>query len=130
MVGESVWLHGSIASVERSTAAGRAAGAAEPATTTVTAASKAAASGKSSATKAAAAKASASAKAAAAVATSAHARTSETILTDLKQPAVPLIAVVLLDGVPSIVGRLEHHNARALGSSVGAQMDVGANNAA
>lgn len=130
VVGEGVRLHRSVAGIEGSTAAGRAAGAAEPTATAAITAHKAPATDKSTPATKAACKASAYAEPAPAVAASTHARTSEAILADLKNPALPVIAVVLLDGVPSIIGRLEYHNARALGSAVGTKMDVGANNAA
>ena len=131
MVGERVRRHGGMATIETTSAAGGAA-----ATITTTTAAIAAAEPTTAATKAATAavattKAATSAtEAATAVAASTHRRTGEAILANLEHAALPVIAVELLDGVACVVRRLENHNAGALGSAVGAEMDVGANNTA
>lgn len=56
--------------------------------------------------------------------------TCKPILTHLEVPALPLVAVELLDSIASVVRRLEGDNARALGPAIGSDMHIGANNLA
>lgn len=59
-----------------------------------------------------------------------HGRPCKSILANLEQATLPVVAVELLDSVASIVGRLENDNTRTLRSAILAEMDVGANDAA
>jgi hypothetical protein len=63
-------------------------------------------------------------------ATKAHAGVSEAIGTDLEDAALPIIAIELLDSVSSIVGGFEYHDTGSLGSPIGSQMDIGADDTA
>ena len=112
-------------------AARTAAAAAITATTAIAAAESTTASAKSATAIAASKGASPTSETAAAVATGAHGRTAgKAILANLQHAALPVIAVELLDGGACVVGRLENDNARALGPTVRAEMNIGADNAA
>ena len=131
MIRERVRRHRGVASIETT----RAAGAAGTARTAIATTAAIAAEATTTAAKAAAAKATAegtatTTKAATAVASSTHRGTGKAILTDLEHAALPIIAVELLDGVASIIRRLENNDTRALRSAVRAEMDIGANNTA
>lgn len=128
MVRERVRRHGGVTSIETTRAAGTAGTAI--ATTAAIAAEAATTSTKSAAAKATAKGPATATKAATAVASSTHRGTSKAILTDLEHAALPIIAVELLDGVASIIRRLENNDTRALRSAVRAEMDIGANNTA
>jgi hypothetical protein len=52
--------------------------------------------------------------------------TSEAIFADLEVSALPLIAVELVNGVSRIVYGLESYYARALGTTIGGHVDIGA----
>lgn len=54
----------------------------------------------------------------------------EAIYTNFEDPAVPVIAVELLDGVASIIGSLEDNDTGALGATVGSKVDIGTDDAA
>lgn len=51
---------------------------------------------------------------------------SETILADLQWAALPIVPVELLDRVARVVWRLKGNNARALGTAVRTNVDIGA----
>jgi hypothetical protein len=126
IVGERVRGHGDMAAIE----AARSTATAITTTTAAIAAESTTASAKAAAAIATAKGTASASEAAAAVATGTHGRTGEAVLTNLEHAALPVVAVELLDGVAGIVGRLENHNARALGPAVRAEMDIGANNTA
>lgn len=56
--------------------------------------------------------------------------TGEPVLAHLEVAALPLIAVELLNGIASVVGRLEGDDAGTLGPAVGSNMHIGADDLA
>lgn len=102
--------------------------AAEATSATETASESSTAAAKSSTTTKASAE-STSHSAIAAAAAEAHARTAAgiSVLANLKDSALPVVAIELLDGVAGIVGALENNNARSLGTAVRSDVDIGAN---
>lgn len=103
--------------------------AAEATSATEAAAEASTAAAKSSTTTKASTK-STSHSAIAAPAAEAHARAaaaSVSVLANLKDSALPVVPIELLDGVASIIGALENNNTRSLGTAVRSNVDVGAN---
>lgn len=96
------------------------------ATTTTAIAESTTTSAEPAATKAATKASTSASKTAAAIAAGAHGRAGKTILTDLEHAALPVIAVELLDSVARIFGGLKDDDAGTLGSTVRAEMDIGA----
>lgn len=109
--------------------AGTACAATTEATSTTEAAAEASTASAKSSTTTKASTESTSHSAIAAAAAEAHARTTAgiSVLANLKDSALPVVAVELLNGVASIVGALENNNAGSLGTAVGSNVDVGAN---
>lgn len=62
--------------------------------------------------------------------TKAHSGVREAVGTDLKDTALPIVSIELLDSVSSIVGCLEYHDTGSLGSPVRPQVDIGADDTA
>jgi hypothetical protein len=48
----------------------------------------------------------------------------ESVLSDLQRASLPIVAIELLDGIAGIIGRLEHHDTRALRATIGAGVDI------
>lgn len=113
-------------SISRASSTSRASTIATPsaavATAEATAATEAATAAEASAEAATAAKASTKSAATHIVGESVH--------TDLKNATVPVVAVELLDCVAGIVRCLEYNDARALGTTVRTEVNIGTNNAA
>lgn len=80
----------------------------------------------SEASTAAEATAEATASAEASTASESGTGTSKAILADFERASLPIEAIELLDSVTSVIGRLECDDTGALGTSVLANMDVGA----
>lgn len=103
------------------------AAAAEATTATVATTAVASARAKAAAT---ASEASTTTESAARRAAEAGSVAGEAVFTNLERPALPLVPVELGDGVASILGIVEGDDAGSLGPTVGAEMDVGADDGA
>lgn len=66
----------------------------------------------------------------AAAATKAHAGAGKAVLANLQGPALPVVAIELLDGIACVVGGLKGHNSGALGATGGIGVDVGTDDGA
>lgn len=76
----------------------------------------------------AATEASSSSEATATAEATSHSGVGEAVHTNLEDTALPIVAVELLDRIAGIIGGFEDNNAGALRSTIGSEVDVGANN--
>lgn len=96
-------------------------------TSSTEAAAEAATDSSESTTAAETAAEAATASSKATTAAKAHVGVGETVGSDLEDAALPVVTVELLDGVASVIRSFEDNNTGALGSSIGAEVHVGAN---